>query len=214
MVQFLATRGYFVLKVNYRGSSGYGAKYRMAGLRERWDTVIIDDIAAGVEFVQEQHSIDSNRVGIMGSSFGGWATYISLAKYPDLYQAGVATAAVAHWRSVQHDTRTHFATNWSARYWRDLLDQQGFDDVESFIDPLLRAAEIKQPVFIIHGERDRIVQSTEAGRMLETLQKTNPHMRSLSFPQASHFYWPEKNRVTRMNEIGRFFAETLAPAEN
>ena len=69
--QFLATRGYVVLQVNYRGSSGYGATYQKAGLRARLDTVVIDDIADGVRHLIKEGKVDPSRIGVIGASFGG-----------------------------------------------------------------------------------------------------------------------------------------------
>ena len=210
--QFLATRGYVVLQVNYRGSSGYGAAYQKAGLYARLDTVVIDDIADGVRQLIADGEVDPDRVAVMGASFGGWATYMSLIKYPDLYKAGVAIAAVAHWRKTLRDDRYRFDNQPAYRFWKTLLEREDFDEVEPFIDPFLRAGELRQPILLIHGELDRIVHPTEAKLMLDELKKHNDHVESRSFVQASHSYWPFAARVTRLNEIEGFLHRQLAPA--
>lgn len=208
--QFFATRGYAVLQVNYRGSSGYGARYQAAGLRARLDTVVPDDIADGVRAVLATQKIDPNRIAVMGGSFGGWATYMSLIKYPEIYRAGVAIAAVAHLRDQQKFNRS-FDNRYGYAVWQDILGRKDFAETERFIDPLLRATELRQPVYIMHGNRDEVVSADQAAAMLKALQKTNPHVRSKCFPNAGHSWWPELDRVTQLNEIEGFLREYLAP---
>lgn len=208
--QYFATRGYIVLQVNYRGSSGYGAKYQNAGLRARLDTVVLDDIADGVRHLVEQGKADPERIGVMGGSFGGWATYMSLIEYPELYRAGVAIAAVSHWRKMMGDDRWGDGNKLGYSFWKALLDFRDFDEEEKFVDPLTRAGELNQPVYIMHGELDRVVRAQEAKLMLDALRKHNDHVQSLSFPRSSHSYWPFEDRVRQLNEIGEFFDRHLA----
>lgn len=210
--QFFATRGYIVLQVNYRGSSGYGAAYQNAGLLARLDTVIIDDIADAVRHLIDQGEVDASRVAITGASFGGWATYISLAKYPELYRAGIAVAAVSSWRKTLRDDRWVFDNQVAYRFWKTLLQRESFKADEPFIDPLLRSAEIKQPVFIVHGERDPIVHATEARQMLNALRKHNPNIQAKSFPLGGHGNWSIDDRVIYLNEMGAFLDRHLPPA--
>lgn len=209
--QFFATRGYIVLQVNYRGSSGYGAAYQNAGLLARLDTVIIDDIADAVKHLIDSGEVDPSRVAITGASFGGWATYISLAKYPDLYRAGIAVAAVSNWRKTLRDARWIFDNQVAYRFWKALLQRENFKADEPFIDPLLRATEIKQPVFIIHGERDSVVHATEAREMLNALRKHNSNIQAKSFPLGGHGNWSIDDRVIYLNEMGAFLDRHLAP---
>lgn len=210
--QFLATRGYAVLQVNYRGSSGYGATYQKAGLRARLDTVVLDDIADGVRHLIKAGTVDPQRVAVIGGSFGGWATYMSLIKYPELYRAGVAIAAVSHLRQLLKDARHRFDNRFGYAFWKDLLEKADFAENEKFIDPLLREGEIHQPVYIMHGEWDTVVHPTQARDMLKALQKHNPNVESMSFPRASHTWWPFNDRVTQLNEIEAFLRRHLAVA--
>lgn len=211
MNQYLATRGYVVLQVNYRGSSGFGATFQNTGLRSRLDTVIIDDIVDGTRHLIGTGEIDPQRIGVMGASFGGWATYLCLIKHPELYRAGVAESAVAHWRTTLKNDRWFFHRKWAYTFWKSILDRTDFDKEEPFIDPLLRAAELKQPIYVLHGEYDNIVHAKEAKAMIEALQKTNPQVESLSFPWSGHGFGSLSSRVTELNEVGGFFARHLAP---
>lgn len=207
--QFFASRGYLVLQVNYRGSSGYGAAFQNAGLRARLDTVVIDDIADGVRCLIDRKEADPTRIVAMGASFGGWATYMSLIKYPELYHAGVAISAISNWRKSMRDDRWRFENRLGYTFWKSLLGREGFAVDEKFIDPLLRAGEIKQPVFIIHGERDTRVSAQEAKLMLDALKKQNPDVQARSFPNAAHTDWTFDDRVIRLNEIALFLNRYL-----
>ncbi|HEY8993118.1 MAG TPA: alpha/beta fold hydrolase [Lacunisphaera sp.] len=212
--QFLATRGYLVLQVNYRGSSGYGAAYQKAGLYARFDTVVLDDIADGVHALIKNSEADARRIAVIGGSFGGWATYMSLIKYPELYRSGVAIAAVSHWKSLVQDTKQIWnGGDYGAAYWKSLLEHSDFEKSEAFIDPYLRVAELKQPIYIMHGEGDTTVRPTEARLMLNALKKQNAPVESMSFPRASHTEWPYESRVMMLNEIDGFLRRTIPPEE-
>lgn len=207
--QFLASRGYIVLRVNYRGSSGYGAAFQKAGLQARLDTVVIDDIADGVRHLIKAGEVDPSRVGIMGASFGGWATYLSLIKYPELYRAGVAIKAIASWRKTMSDERWWFSNKVAYNFLKSLLERESFAADEKFIDPYLRAAELKQPIYIMHGSRDGVVNSAQADLMLNALRKTNPQVHTRVFPRAGHGNWSYDDRVVQLNEVAAFFERYL-----
>jgi dipeptidyl aminopeptidase/acylaminoacyl peptidase len=212
MNQFFATRGYVVLQVNYRGSSGYGAAFQTAGLYARLDTVVLDDIADSVRDLISKQQVDPNRIVVMGASFGGWATYMCLAKYPDLFRAGIAISAVSSWKQAQKDDRWIENKEYGYTFWKAVLARQDYDANAKYIDPLLRVAEIKQPVFIIHGELDRVVNPTEAKLMLDALKKQGTPVEAKSFAHSAHGSWTFSDRVERLNEIAAFLDRNL-PAD-
>jgi pimeloyl-ACP methyl ester carboxylesterase len=212
MNQFFATRGYVVLQVNYRGSSGYGAAFQAAGLRARLDTVVLDDIADGVHELIKKHQVDPNKIAVAGASFGGWATYMCLAKYPELFRTGVAISAVTSWQKTLKDRKWSFNDKYAYAFWYSLLERQDYSANAKYIDPLLRVAEIKQPVFIIHGARDDVVSTAEADLMLAALKKQGTPVEVKSFPEATHSYWPFADRVEMLNEIAAFLERNLPPS--
>ena len=91
-VQFLANRGYAVLQVNFRGSTGYGRKFWEASFKQ-WGRAMQDDVTDGVKWLVAEGIADPKRVAIYGGSYGGYATLAGLAFTPELYAAGSTTSA-------------------------------------------------------------------------------------------------------------------------
>jgi len=210
--QFFATRGFAVLQVNYRGSSGYGQAYQLAGLRARLDTVVIDDIVDGVRHLIETHQVDPNRIVATGASFGGWATYLCLAKYPELFKCGIAISAVTNWKQAIADDNGRLRNEAGAAFWKSLMERQNYSANARYVDPLRRVSEIKQPIFIIHGEKDPVVFVTEARDMLNAFKKQGTPVEAKSFPREGHSYWTFGDRVERLNEMAAFIDRYLPAA--
>lgn len=191
--QFLASRGFAVLQVNYRGSSGYGARFQKAGLEARLDTVMIDDVADGVRHLIRAGKVDGHRITVYGNGgFAGWAAYISLARYPELYGAGIAIRGTTDWRRRLRDPEWRKDT-----FWRALLERPDNADHQEAIEPILRAAAIKQPVLIIDRQ-----DSTDAREMVTALQKAGGNVQAWSYRQLSF-----STEVELMNQIAGFLEQ-------
>ena len=193
--------------MNFRGSSGYGKAYQEKGLFSRLDTVIIDDVADAVKYAINQGWSDAEKVGVTGASFGGWATYLCVIKYPDLFRAGVPIAAVSSWRHYINDDR--WSAKYSYRYWRSIVDANDFDEDQAFIEPLKRVEEITRPLYIMHGYIDRNVIVEQAEMMVKALEKHDKEFQVMYFPLATHTYWPDSSRITILNETENFFKKHL-----
>ena len=210
--QFFSTRGYAVININYRGSSGYGKNFQKKGLLSRLDTVVIDDLVDGVNYAIEQGWTDKDRVGVMGASFGGWATYMCIIKHPEIFKAGVPIAAVSSWKQTLGDSRWRGGTAFS--YWNSILDANNFKEDEPFIEPIQRVEEIDRPLYIMHGNRDGIVPVDHTEKMVRELEKHAKQYQIMYFPRASHTYWPDSSRVSRLNQTEDFFKKHLSMKDN
>jgi len=175
-VQFLAGRGYAVLQVNYRGSSGYGRAFEEAGFRE-WGGHIEDDIEAAVAHVVGQGWVDRDRACIVGGSYGGYSALMSSLRFPSRYRCAATLSGITDIALWLHSTE--FEGTMFQELARDLRAQIAGDpeadyDALRATSPVYRAAEIPVPIFIAHGLLDRRVDIEHAlrlRRMLDLYQK-------------------------------------------
>src|SRR5438045_5498569 len=151
-VQFLANRGYAVLQVNFRGSTGYGRKFWESSFKQ-WGRTMQDDISDGVQWLIEQGVADPKRVAIYGGSYGGYATLAGVTFTPDLYAAAVDYVGVSNLFTF---------LNTIPPYWKPYLDMfhemvgdpLKDKDLLTATSPALNAQKIKTPLFLAQGEKE------------------------------------------------------------
>jgi dienelactone hydrolase len=152
-VQFLANRGYAVLQLNFRGSTGYGRAFMDAGNRE-WAAKMQDDITDGVKWAIAEGHADASRVGIMGASYGGFATLAGVTMTPELYKVGINIVGLAELKLY---TRYDLRTNPVSR----ALYSQRVGEGDAFLaerSPLTHVANIRVPTFHAYGRTDPRVE--------------------------------------------------------
>lgn len=157
--QYLASKGYAVLSVNYRGGIGYGRAFREAPKRGLRGASEYQDIVAAAQYLRGRSDVDANRIGLWGGSYGGFLTALGLARNSDLFAAGVDIHGV-------HD-------------WTQRLSAAGGADRDAMkvaldASPIGSAEKWRSPVLFIHGDDDRSVvfsQTTELARRLRELNK-------------------------------------------
>lgn len=187
--QLLASRGYAVLKVNYRGSGGLGKEFEEAG-KKQWGRKIEDDIEEAVHFVLKGQPLDANRVCIYGSSYGGYSALMSVIRYPALYKCAASFAGVTDLPLLYDTTDVQF--NDEVR--DDMADIIGDPTTDAqqlrAVSPVYLADKIDRPVLIAQGGKDPRVDKEEAFRMklvLDVLKKPNT---AVFYPDEVHgFSW-------------------------
>lgn len=168
-VQLLASRGYAVLRVNFRGSGGYGASHRYAGLKA-YGAGMIDDITDGVKHVVAKGLVDAQRIGIFGASYGGYAAVMSGVKEPNLYKGIVTYVGMSDLERMRKDsdiTNTSEGRSVFAEFLGNdpaLLKQQS---------PIHFVQQLKAPVFIVHGKADERVPISQAEALRDALDRAN-----------------------------------------
>jgi acetyl esterase/lipase len=207
-VQLLANRGFAVLQINYRGSTGFGKAFREAGYRE-WGQKIQDDITDGVHWLIAEDIADPDRIGIMGASFGGYAALIGLVKTPKLFRAGIAYAAVTDIETMLGDDRWYGSDHEFDR--RQIGGEFGDSKRLRENSPLRRAAEIQVPVLLGHGEDDQRVHVRESRMMAEALKLGNGHYEYMEFPHEIHGFALESNRIQWYERVAAFLEAHLSP---
>jgi dipeptidyl aminopeptidase/acylaminoacyl peptidase len=207
-VQLLASRGYAVLQVNFRGSSGLGAAYLQAGYRE-WGQKIQDDITDGVKWLIAQGIADPDRIGITGASYGGYAALVGLVKTPELYRAGAAYAPVTDIELLISDDKWY---DWGYEWHQTMIGgERGDKSRLRESSPLRRVAEIRVPVLLGHGTDDQRVHVRQSQRMAEALKKAGKDYQYLEFPDEVHGFLLESNRIRWYTSLADFFDRNLAP---
>lgn len=164
-VQFFTTRGFAVLDVNYRGSSGFGRAYRDR-LRGEWGVLDVDDCVAGARFLAEQRRVDPQRMFIRGGSAGGYTVLQALANH-DVFAAGSCHYGVSDLEALTRDTH-----KFESHYDRFLIGPYP-ERRDLFIarSPIHYVEKIQKPVIFFQGLDDRVVPADQTERMAKTLQQ-------------------------------------------
>ena len=188
--QFLADRGYAVLQVNFRGSSGYGVDHLRAGIGT-WGTGMIDDIALATRWARDKGRVDAGRMCIYGGSYGAYAAMMSTIRHPDLFQCAVGVAGVYD-LTIMNDSDISFLP-WGKAYLTHVL---GADkDALREQSPALNADRIGVPVFLAHGGEDQRAPISHAHRLRRALEAADSPPEWLVYPDEGHGFYDEGHRV-------------------
>ncbi len=210
-VQFLANRGYCVLQMNFRGSTGYGRKFWEASFGQ-WGLTMQDDITDGVQWLVAQGIADRTRVGIYGASYGGYATLAGVAFTPDLYAAAVNYVGVSNLFTFM---------NTIPPYWRPILpkfhDMVGHPEKDkermTRTSPALHADKIKTPLMVVQGARDPRVNKAESDQMVEALKKRGVDVPYIVKDNEGHGFRNEENQYEFYGAMEGFLAKHLKPQQ-
>ncbi len=211
-VQFLASRGYAVLQMNFRGSTGYGRKFWEASFKE-WGGKMQDDVTDGVEYLIKQGIADPKRVCIYGASYGGYATLAGLAYTPDLYACGVDYVGVSNLFTFMKTIPP---------YWKPYLEMMyemvGNPEKDKALltkaSPALNADRIKAPLLIAQGARDPRVNKDESDQMVAALKARGLDVPYLVKDNEGHGFRNEENQFAFYDEMERFLDKHLGPKTN
>lgn len=208
---FLASRGYVVIQPEFRGSTGYGGAHFRAGWKQ-WGGAMQDDLADAAQWAVKQGWADPKRVGIMGASYGGYATLMGLIKDPHIFRAGVAWAAVTDIGLMFTSTQSDASEENLGYSMRTLIgDPDNPADAKMFRDnsPLPRAAELKQPLLMAHGLDDRRVPLEHARSFASAVKAGNSHFTAVYYDNEGHGWRNEKTRLDFWRQVETFLDENL-----
>lgn len=206
-VQLLANRGYAVLQVNFRSSAGYGKEFLDAG-NKQWGLKIQDDITDGVQWAIDQGIADSERIGIYGASFGGYATLAGITFTPDLYAAAVDYVGVSNIFTLLETIPPYWET-----MRNDLYKKVGhpIEDKELLeaVSPVFHVDKIKTPLFVAQGANDPRVNKAESDQIVEALRARGIDVEYMLKENEGHGFHNEENRIEFYNAMIKFLDNHL-----
>jgi len=210
-VQMLANRGYAVLQVNYRGSTGYGRKFWEASFGQ-WGLRMQDDLTDGVKWLIEQGIADPKRVGIYGGSYGGYATLAGLAFTPDLYACGVDYVGVSNLFTFMETIPPYWEPYLEMMYVMVGHPEKDKDRLTA-TSPALNVDKIKAPLFVAQGAKDPRVNIDESDQIVNALKARGIDVPYLVKENEGHGFRNEENRYEFYNAMLAFLNKHLKPNE-
>ncbi len=204
-IPFLTSRGFAVLDLNYRGSSGYGRVYRDA-LKGRWGVADVEDARSAAEYLVSSGKADPDRLVVLGGSAGGLTVLLCLIRYPGLFRAGVCLYGVSDLLALAQETH-----KFEAHYLDSLVGLLPRDEsVYRDRSPLGRAGSIRDPVALFQGEDDEVVPPSQSDRIAEALAGRGvPHIYH-RFAGEGHGWRKSRTIETYLEALQEFLAEYVA----
>ncbi|ART72039.1 S9 family peptidase [Mycobacterium dioxanotrophicus] len=209
-VQMLANRGYAVLQVNFRGSTGYGKAFTKAAIGE-FAGKMHDDLIDAVDWAVKQGYADRDRVGIFGGSYGGYAALVGVTFTPDVFAAAidyVGISSLANFmRTLPNVARPFLATNWHM-YVGDPSDPAREADMLAR-SPITRVEQIRTPLLVVQGANDSRVVQAESDNLVEALRTRGVEVEYMVKDDEGHGFLNPDNQIDMYRAVERFLAEHL-----
>ncbi|MGA8204504.1 MAG: alpha/beta fold hydrolase [Woeseiaceae bacterium] len=204
-VQALATQGFSVLQVNYRGSEGFGESFMRAG-NLHWGDAVQQDIIAGTRWAIANGKADKGKVCMMGASFGAYSAVQSAVLEPDLYACVVANAGIYDLELLYKRGEIE------EKYWGDAyLEEVIGRDEEQLrkFSPVNNIAALKSPIFVAHGKQDNIAPYEHAIHLRQELKKNHKQYEWFVKSSEAHGFYDTKNQVEYMKAVIAFLNKHL-----
>ncbi|HTL14392.1 MAG TPA: prolyl oligopeptidase family serine peptidase [Thermomonas sp.] len=207
--QFLASRGYLVLQVNYRGSSGRGYSFQEAGYQQ-WGKRIQQDLVDGMRWAVAKGYADPRRICVYGASFGGYSALMLAATAPDLVHCAAGLSGLYDLRAMAEKSDTSRSFRGRAYIARVV----GRDDDEMLANsPLSRAADIRVPVFLAHGEEDERTPFGQAQAMRKALERAGNKPQWMAVEGEGHGFYVQAHKIEFYRQLEAFLGSQIGAAQ-
>ena len=203
--QFLASRGYAVLQVNFRGSGGRGPAFETAGYRQ-WGGHMIDDLVDGMRWMVAQGTVDEKRICSFGASFGAYAAMMTAIRAPELVKCAVGYAGVYDLPMI-YDKPEAKEGGQAYRYYLKALGQD-MAQLNAY-SPTRLADKLTAPVLLVHGSADEVTPPAQAQAMREALTKAGRPPEWFYVSGEGHGFFAEKNRAAFYEKLEAFLAKHI-----
>jgi dipeptidyl aminopeptidase/acylaminoacyl peptidase len=207
--QWLASRGYAVLSVNFRASTGFGKKFLNAGDRE-WAGKAHDDLIDAVKWATDQKIADPRKVAIMGGSYGGYATLVGLTFTPDVFACGVDIVGPSNLVTLLSTIPPYWAPM-IEEFTRRVGDHRTEEGKKFLLErsPLSRVDAIKRPLLIGQGANDPRVKQAESDQIVNAMKAKGLPVTYVLYPDEGHGFARPENRISFFAVAEIFLAEHL-----
>jgi len=212
LVQYLVNHGYAILAVNNRGSNGYGKTFfRMDDLNH--GDKDLKDCIEGKNWLAKQEIIDSESIGIMGGSYGGYMTMAALTFAPDEFDVGVNLYGVTNWLRTLKSIPPYWEAFREALY-KELGDPYSTDSIRlRKISPLFHAESISKPLIVLQGTQDPRVLKVESDEIVAAVKKNNVPVEYVLFEDEGHGFVKKENQIIAYGNILKFLDTYLKKTE-
>ncbi len=210
--QYLASRGFAVLSVNYRSGTGYGLNFRQALNYGANGASEDNDIAGAARYLASRPDIDARRIGAWGGSYGGYLTALALARHSDLYAAGVDLHGVHNW-SLELDLWKPTDDPATLNSPDPARSQAAIARRAFAASPMADAARWRSPVLLIQGDDDRNVLFSQTVRLAAMLRAQGVAVEEKVFPDEVHDFLLHRHWIEAYELAADFLQRHLQPAK-
>jgi dipeptidyl aminopeptidase/acylaminoacyl peptidase len=204
-VQLLANRGYAVLQMNFRGSTGYGREFWQRSFKQ-WGGTMQDDITDGVQWLIKEGIADPKRVAIYGASYGGYATLSGITKTPDLYAAAIDYVGVSNMFTFMGTIPPYWEP--LRKMFHEMVGDPVADEaLLRSVSPVSNVDKIKTPLLVVQGANDPRVKQAESEQVVEALRKRGVSVQYILKQNEGHGFRNEENRIEFYDAMVKFLAE-------
>ena len=191
IIQFWTSTGFAVVDVNYRGSTGYGRRYRDA-LRSRWGIIDAEDVADAVRYLVKQGTVDGSKVAVRGGSAGGYMVQRVMTRYPDLFGAGASYYGIGNLITLVEQTH-----KFESRYIDTLVGTKLPEGEKEYAErsPINHLDDLKSPMIIFQGSDDKIVTPENSREVAQTLQNRGIDHDYVEYEGESHGFRIKENKI-------------------
>ncbi|MEO8794287.1 MAG: S9 family peptidase [Daejeonella sp.] len=206
-VQFLASRGYGVLQMNYRGSAGYGKQFWIAGFKE-WGGIIQNDITDGTEWLIRTKIADPKRIAIYGVGFGGFSALSGLCFNSDLYACGASYSGFINLFTYVKAIPPYYKP-YQQMYYEMVGNPETDGDYFRNVSPVFHTDKIKVPVLIAQGTKDPRVNVNETNQFVKELKKRQIPATYLIKENEGHLFKKQENKIEFYKELEAFLKNNM-----
>ena len=208
LIQYLVNHGYAILAVNNRGSSGYGKTFYALDDQNHGEGDLQDCIW-GKKWLQDQDYINSNKIGIIGGSYGGFMTMAAMTFEPEEFKVGVNIYGVTNWIRTLRSIPAYWESTRKSLY-NEMGDPYTEDSLRLYnISPLFHAKNIKNPVMVLQGANDPRVLQIESDEMVQEARNAGAYVEYVLFEDAGHGFIKKEQQIEGNEKILTFLENYL-----